>query len=41
LILWPDKSAWKLRIHQAMTDVAESDIIAALGGVETIEAKGT
>ena len=39
LVMWPDTPAWKLRVHHAMTDVQESDVIAALTTVETIEAK--
>lgn len=39
LVMWSGQPAWKLRVHQAMTDVREEDIVAALSDVETVEAK--
>lgn len=40
LVMWPNRPAWKARIHQAMVDVSEADVLAALNAAETIEAKG-
>ena len=39
LVIWVGKPAWKLRLHNAMMDVLEADVIAAMRHVETIEAK--
>jgi hypothetical protein len=36
LVMWPDAPAWKLRIHKAMPDVEEADILGAMAARETI-----
>lgn len=37
LILWPDAPTWKVRIHKAMPDVLEEDVVVALRSVEMID----
>ena len=36
LVMWADKSAWKLRVHKAMADVNQGDVAHALASAEEI-----
>ena len=36
LVMWPDAPAWKIRMHNAMPDVTEEEVVVALGSIEVI-----
>lgn len=36
LIMWDDAPAWKVRLHNAMSEVTEHDVVWALRSVETV-----
>lgn len=36
LVMWPAEPAWKLRVHKAMVDIVETDIVDALTTKEII-----
>jgi hypothetical protein len=36
LVMWPDAPAWKLRVHKAMPDVEEGDVLGAMPSRQTV-----
>jgi hypothetical protein len=36
LVLWPDEPAWRIRVHKALLDVEEFDIVVALRQMERV-----